>query len=296
MNTQNKFTGTGVAIVTPFKSDLKIDYTALETHLEHLITNGVNYLVVLGTTGESVTQNEYEKDELIRFIKDKVNGRVPLVLGIGGNDTQAVVNKIGKTDFNLIDGILSVAPYYNKPTQEGLYQHFKAIAEASPVPVILYNVPGRTGSNISAQTTLRLAHEFENIVAIKEASGNIAQAMYIIKDKPKDFIVISGEDALTLPLMSIGVSGVISVVANAMPKEFSNMVQLALDNKFREAEKIHYKLIEFIDTLFVEGNPGGVKAALKILGIIENNLRLPLVRVSDETYGKLEELIKNIKA
>jgi len=296
MNTQNKFTGTGVAIVTPFKSDLKIDYTALETHLEHLITNGVNYLVVLGTTGESVTQNEYEKDELIRFIKDKVNGRVPLVLGIGGNDTQAVVNKIGKTDFNLIDGILSVAPYYNKPTQEGLYQHFKAIAEASPVPVILYNVPGRTGSNISAQTTLRLAHEFENIVAIKEASGNIAQAMYIIKDKPKDFIVISGEDALTLPLMSIGVSGVISVVANAMPKEFSNMVRLALDNKFREAEKIHYKLIEFIDTLFVEGNPGGVKAALKILGIIENNLRLPLVRVSDETYGKLEELIKNIKA
>lgn len=296
MNTQNKFTGTGVAIVTPFKSDLKIDYTALETHLEHLITNGVNYLVVLGTTGESVTQNEYEKDELIRFIKDKVNGRVPLVLGIGGNDTQAVVNKIGKTDFNLIDGILSVAPYYNKPTQEGLHQHFKAIAEASPVPVILYNVPGRTGSNISAQTTLRLAHEFENIVAIKEASGNIAQAMYIIKDKPKDFIVISGEDALTLPLMSIGVSGVISVVANAMPKEFSNMVRLALDNKFREAEKIHYKLIEFIDTLFVEGNPGGVKAALKILGIIENNLRLPLVRVSDETYGKLEELIKNIKA
>ena len=296
MSTQSKFTGTGVAIVTPFKSDLKIDYTALETHIEHLLTNGVNYLVVLGTTGESGTQIDYEKDELIRFVKEKVDSRVPLVLGVGGNNTQAILNKIAKTDFNQIDAILSVAPYYNKPTQEGLYQHFKAIAEASPVPVILYNVPGRTGSNINAETTLRLAHDFNNIIAIKEASGNFSQAMYILKDKPKDFMVISGEDALTLPLLSVGFSGVISVVANAMPKEFSDMVQLALNNNYQEAEKIHYKLLEFIDTLFVEGNPAGIKAALNILGIIENNLRLPLVPVSDNTYKKLEELIKKIKA
>lgn len=296
MSTENLFIGTGVAIVTPFKSDLKIDYPALEKHVEHLITNGVNYLVVLGTTGEAVTLTDYEKDELIRFVKEKVNDRVPIVLGIGGNNTQAVVNKIGKTDFQQIDGILSVAPYYNKPSQEGLYQHFKAIAEASPKPVILYNVPGRTGSNINAQTTLRLAHEFNNIVAVKEASGDFSQAMYIIKDKPKNFIVLSGEDTLTLPLMSAGVSGVISVVANAMPKEFSTMVQLALNNNYHEAEKIHYQLLEFIDHLFFEGNPAGVKAALNILDIIDNNLRLPLVPVSEKTYKKLEELIKKIKA
>lgn len=296
MTIQNKFIGTGVAIITPFKSDLSIDFVALEKQIEHLISNGINYLVVLGTTGESVTQTDYEKDELIKFIKEKVDFRVPIVLGIGGNYTKAVVDKIRKTDFKQIDAILSVAPYYNKPNQEGLYQHFKAIAEASPVPVILYNVPGRTGSNIEAETTLRLAHEFSNIVAVKEASGNFSQAMYIIKDKPKDFIVLSGEDALTLPLMSVGVSGVISVVANAMPKEFSEMVQLALNNNYWEAEKIHSKLLEFIDTLFIEGNPAGIKAALSILGIIENNLRLPLVPVSEQTYQKLEKLILKIKA
>lgn len=296
MNTQNKFIGTGVAIITPFKADLSIDYIALEKQIEHLISNKVNYLVVLGTTGESVTQSDYEKNELVKFIKEKVDFRVPIVLGIGGNNTKAVIDKIRKTDFKQIDAILSVAPYYNKPNQEGLYQHFKSIAEASPVPVILYNVPGRTGSNINAETTLKLAHEFSNIIAVKEASGDFSQAMYIIKDKPKDFIVLSGEDALTLPLMSAGVSGSISVVANAMPKEFSEMVQLALNNNYREAEKIHYKLLEFIDTLFVEGNPAGIKAALSILGIIENNLRLPLVPVSKETHKKLEKLIHNIKA
>lgn len=295
MSTLNKFSGTGVAIITPFKADLSIDYSALETLIEYQLKNGINFLVVLGTTGESVTQSDYEKDELVKFITGKVNGRVPIVLGIGGNDTKAVLNKIAKTDFQKIDAILSVTPYYNKPTQEGIYQHFKAIAEASPKPVILYNVPGRTGSNINAETTLRLAHEFENIIAVKEASGDFSQAMYIIKDKPKDFIVLSGEDALTLPLMSAGISGVISVVANAMPKEFSEMVQLALNNNFKEAEKIHYKLLEFIDTLFVEGNPAGVKAALEILGIIDNNLRLPLVPVSDKTYSNLKDLIEKIK-
>ncbi|MDY6800975.1 MAG: 4-hydroxy-tetrahydrodipicolinate synthase [Bacteroidota bacterium] len=291
----NKFIGTGVAIVTPFKDNLEIDYEALEKQIEHLISNNINYLVVLGTTGESVTQTNEEKDDLVNFIKRKVNHRIPIVLGIGGNNTSSIINKIHNTDFNQIDAILSVAPYYNKPSQEGLYQHFKAIAQVSPVPVILYNVPGRTGSNIQAKTTLRLAHDFENIVAIKEASGNFSQAMEIIKNKPSDFIIVSGEDALTLPLMSIGVSGVISVVGNVFPKEFSAMVQLALQNNFSEALENHYKLIELIDYLFIEGNPAGVKAALAHMGIIKNNLRLPLVPVSTETNQKIAELIKKIK-
>ena len=294
MSAQHKFAGTGVAIITPFKKDLSIDFEGLEKQIEHLIANGINYLVVLGTTGESVTQTEKEKAELVKFILEKVNQRLPIVLGIGGNNTKAVVDKIKNTDLSKIDAILSVAPYYNKPTQEGLYQHFKAIANASPVDIILYNVPGRTGSNINAETTVRLAHDFKNIVAVKEASGDFSQAMSIIKNKPKDFIVVSGEDALTLPLMSVGISGVISVVANTFPKEFSSMVQLALKNNFKEAEIIHYQLLNLINTLFVEGNPGGIKASLEILGIIENNLRLPLVPVSDETYNKLDKLIQEI--
>ena len=295
MNTNNRFVGTGVAIVTPFKKDFSIDYPSLEKHIEHLITNGIDYLVVLGTTGESATQSNYEKDELVKFIKEKVDNRLPLVLGIGGNSTSAVVYQIRKTDFKFIDAILSVAPYYNKPTQEGIYQHFKAIAEASPVPVILYNVPGRTSSNISAETTLRLAHGFNNIIAIKEASGDFSQVMYIIKDKPKDFTVISGEDALTMPLISAGVEGVISVVANALPQEFSKMIQFSLEKKYDEAKEIHYNLLEFIDSLFLEGNPAGVKAALKILGIMDDVVRLPLVSVSKSTYNKLENLIQKIK-
>src|SRR6056297_231066 len=292
---ENKFVGTGVAIVTPFTDNLEIDYKALEKQIEHLISNNINYLVVLGTTGESVTQSDEEKNDLVNFIKRKVNNRIPIVLGLGGNNTTSIKNKIHQTDFNQIDAILSVAPYYNKPSQEGLYQHFKTIAKASPVPVILYNVPGRTGSNIQAKTTLRLARDFENIVAIKEASGNFSQAMEIVKNKPSDFIVVSGEDALTLPLMSIGVSGVISVVGNVFPKEFSTMVQLALSNNFAEALENHYKLIELIDYLFIEGNPAGVKAALAHMGIIKNNLRLPLVPVSTETNKKIAELIKKIK-
>ncbi|HAF27660.1 MAG TPA: 4-hydroxy-tetrahydrodipicolinate synthase [Bacteroidales bacterium] len=295
MNKQNKFIGTGVAVVTPFKKDLTIDFQSLGKQIERLILNGINYLVVLGTTGESVTQSESEKEELINFFVEKVNHRVPVVVGIGGNNTQAVVEKIKKTNFKQIDAILSVAPYYNKPSQEGLYQHFKAIAQACPVPVILYNVPGRTSSNLNAETTLRLANDFKNIIAIKEASGNFSQAMYIIKDKPKDFLVISGEDALTLPLISIGFSGVISVVANAFPKEFSTMVQLALNNNYEEAGKIHYQLLEFIDNLFIDGNPAGVKEALSIMGIMENNIRLPLVPVSNKVTQKLQELITKIK-
>jgi len=292
---KNKFVGTGVAIVTPFTDNLEIDYEALEKQIEHLISNNINYLVVLGTTGESVTQSDEEKNDLVNFIKRKVNNRIPIVLGLGGNNTTSIKNKIHQTDFNQIDAILSVAPYYNKPSQEGLYQHFKTIAKASPVPVILYNVPGRTGSNIQAKTTLRLARDFENIIAIKEASGNFSQAMEIVKNKPSDFIVVSGEDALTLPLMSIGVSGVISVVGNAFPKEFSTMVQLALSNNYTEALELHYKLIELIDYLFIEGNPAGVKAALTHMDIIKNNLRLPLVPVSEETNHRIGELIKKIQ-
>jgi 4-hydroxy-tetrahydrodipicolinate synthase len=295
MSAQNKFIGTGVAITTPFKADLSIDFPSLEKHIEHLISNGINYLIVLGTTGEAVTLFDSEKEQVINFIKEKVNKRIPIVLGVGGNNTQAVLNKINETDFSGIDAILSVSPYYNKPTQEGIYRHFKAIAETSPIPVILYNVPGRTSSNINAETTLRLAHEFKNIVAIKEASGDLSQAMYIIKDKPKDFIVLSGEDKLSLSLMAIGVSGVISVVANAYPKEYSTMVQLALQNNFKDAEKIQYQLLELIDYLFIEGNPAGVKEVLSFMGIIENNVRLPLVPVGEKTSLKIKELMDQIK-
>jgi len=295
MNPAN-FSGTGVAIVTPFKKDKSIDYPALEKHIEFLINNGINYLVVLGTTGESVTLSDEEKDQLIPFVIQKVNKRLPLVLGIGGNNTSAVISKIQKTDLSKIDAVLSVAPYYNKPSQQGLYEHFKAIAQVSPKPIILYNVPGRTGVNIKADTTLRLANDFKNVVAVKEAAGDMSQAMYLVKDKPADFQIISGEDALSLPLIMLGFAGVISVVANAMPKEFSEMVKLGLDNNYTEAKKIHYKLLEFTDQMFVEGNPSGVKAALEILGIMENNLRLPLVPVSDNTYKKIISLIQKIKS
>jgi len=295
MNPAN-FSGTGVAIVTPFKKDKSIDYQSLEKHIEYLISNGVNYLVVLGTTGESVTQSDEEKNDLTSFVVNKVNKRLPLVLGIGGNNTSSVVKKIQTTDLRGIDAILSVSPYYNKPTQAGLYEHFKAIAQASLKPIILYNVPGRTSVNIKAETTLRLANDFKNIIAVKEAAGDMSQAMYLVKDKPKDFQIISGEDALSLPLIMLGFAGVISVVANAMPKEFSTMVKMALENKYEEAKILHYKLLEFTDHMFVEGNPSGVKAALEILGIMENNLRLPLVPVSDGTYKKIETLIKKIKA
>ena len=290
------FSGTGVAIVTPFNKDKSIDFNSLDKHIDFLIENGVNYLVVMGTTGESVTLSDEEKKELTSFVVKKVNNRLPLVLGIGGNNTLSVISKIQTTDLIGIDGILSVAPYYNKPTQAGLYEHFKAIAEASNKPVILYNVPGRTGVNMKAETTLRLANDFKNIVAVKEASGDMSQAMYLVKDKPKDFQIISGEDAITLPLIMLGFAGVISVVANAMPKEFSTMVKLALQNKYSEAKEIHYKLLEFTDQLFIEGNPAGVKAALEILGIINNNLRLPLVPVSDNTFKKISALIQKIKA
>ncbi|MDA3781531.1 MAG: 4-hydroxy-tetrahydrodipicolinate synthase [Bacteroidales bacterium] len=294
--TQHKYKGTGVAITTPFTDDNKIDFSSLGKHIEFLLSNGINYLIVLGTTGEAVTMNEEEHKSLIDYIISKVNKQIPIIVGIGGNNTKAVIEKIQKTDFSNIDGILSVAPYYNKPGQEGLYQHYKAISEVCPVSIIVYNVPGRTGVNINAETIIRLAKDFKNIVAVKEASGNINQAMHIIQNKPHDFIVLSGEDALTLPLMAIGVEGVISVVANAYPKEFSSMVQYALNNDTKSASQLHYKLFNIIENLFVDGNPAGIKANLEILNICKNNLRLPLTKINDSTYKKLKELSLKIKS
>ena len=292
----NKFIGTGIAIVTPFRKDDSIDFNSLANLIEHLIGNDVDYLVVLGTTGETPTLSDDEKKAVTNFVIEAVNKRVPVVVGIGGNYTQDVINKIKKTDFDGIDAILSVAPYYNKPNQAGLYTHYQTITSFSPVPVIIYNVPGRTGCNISAESTLRLAHDFNHqFIGIKEASGNFAQIMKIIQDKPDDFLVISGDDAITLPLISLGASGVISVVANAFPKQFSDMVRFALTMKYDEARAIHFKLLEIIENLFIEGSPAGIKAVLNILGLTENHVRLPLTTVSKSTYSKLSELIKKLE-
>ncbi len=289
-----KIKGTGVALVTPFKSDKSIDYESLQKLVDFVINNGVDYLVVMGTTAENPTLNSIEKQSIIKFIIKKNNKRVPVVLGVGGYDTNVVIENIKQVNVKEIDAILSVSPYYNKPNQTGLYEHFAAIAKNSPLPIILYNVPGRTGVNISASTTLKLAKNFKNIIAIKEASGNMEQIMEIIEKKTIGFEVISGDDGLTLPLISVGAIGVISVVANALPKDFSSMVNLALSGKFNEAKDIHYKLLEFTRLIFAEGSPAGVKCALKKLGIIENYLRLPLVPVSNELSLKIIQNI-NIK-
>lgn len=287
-----KITGTGVAVITPFKKDTTIDFTALEKLIQHLVTNKVDYLVVMGTTGESVTLTSKEKKEVLQFFIKTVNKAVPIVYGIGGNNTAEIGEMLKTSDLTGVDGILSVSPYYNKPTQEGIYQHYKAVAQASPLPVILYNVPGRTGSNMLAETTLRLANDFKNIVAIKEASGNLEQCMSILKNRPADFLVISGDDNLTLPILASGGDGVISVVANAYPAEFSEMVRLCLSGDFSKARNIHYRLFEITNQLFADGNPGGIKAALKIMGICDDTLRLPLVNVKKEVYQKLEKLVK----
>ena len=252
MNTANtKFKGTGVAIVTPFRNDDSIDFKALAKLVDYQIENKANYIVVLGTTGESVTLSNDEKHAVIDTVIESANKRVPIILGIGGNHTQEIIHKVKSFDFANIDGVLSVAPYYNKPSQTGIFEHYKAIASSCPVPLIIYNVPSRTGINIGAETTLKLAAEFKNIVATKEASGNMGQIMEILKNKPKEFQVISGDDALTFPMLALGCSGVISVVANVFPKEFSEMVALALDKKYDKARSIHYQLLDFINTLFV---------------------------------------------
>jgi 4-hydroxy-tetrahydrodipicolinate synthase len=284
--------GTGVAMVTPFNKDKSIDYKGLANLIEYLIDGGVEFLVSMGTTGESAVLSTEEKLEVVAFSKDKINGRLPFVVGIGGNNTAAVVAQIKTTDFTGVAAILSVSPAYNKPTQEGIYQHFKAISEACPVDIILYNVPGRTSSNMSAETTLRLANDFANIVSVKEASGDMEQLMQILRDKPAGFKVLSGDDALTLPMVLMGAEGVISVQAMAQPNEFSEMVRQGLNGDLEKARALHYPQLEIIDNLFAEGNPAGVKACLKIKGVCDDYVRLPLVAISSECYQKLESLLK----
>ena len=285
------FKGTGVAIVTPFHKHGTIDFSSFGNLIEHLITNKVEYIVVMGTTGESATLSGDEKNALIHFAIDTINKRVPLVVGIGGNNTQAIADTIKATPFDDIDGILSVAPYYNKPQQRGIYLHYKNIASASPVPVILYNVPGRTSVNMTAETCLKLAHDFSNIAAVKEASGNLVQCMEIIRNKPKHFLVVSGDDILTLPLLVLGGDGVISVTANAFPAEFSEMVRLGLKGEFAKARNIHHRLTPIMEALFADGNPAGIKAALDVMGLVPNTLRLPVVKVSREVYNRIQSLV-----
>ncbi len=284
----------GVALITPFKTDESIDFEALSRIVEHQIKNGTDYLVVLGTTAETPTLTEAELNKVTRFVIDCVGGRLPIMLGVGGNCTKAVVDRVSALDTNGIDAILSVTPYYNKPSQEGLYQHYAAIAKASPLPIVLYNVPGRTGINMLPATTIRLAKEFSNICAIKEASGNFSQIDDIIKNKPADFMVISGDDAITFPLITLGAVGVISVIGNAFPREFSRMVRLALEGDYNSARQIHHRFTELIELLFVEGNPAGVKSMLALMGFIENKLRLPLVPNTINTYEKIKFVLNQL--
>lgn len=286
------FYGTGVALVTPFRKQSTIDFSRLETLIDNLIESDVNYIVALGTTSEAATMTESERAAIQDFVIEAVADRVPIMLGMGGNNTQAVIDSINSTNFDGISAILSVAPYYNKPQQRGLAQHFKIIAETSPVPVVIYNVPGRTGVNISAETTLQLANECPNIIGIKEASGNMQQIMQILGAKPDRFQVISGDDALTLPMIALGATGVISVAANALPKEVSQMVNLALKGDFKKAQQLHYKMLPLMNALFEEGNPAGVKALLEIAtrGQFTNALRLPLMKVSKPLYNKIASL------
>lgn len=282
-------------MVTPFTSDGSVDWAALYRLVEFQISSGADFLCVMGTTAETPTLSAEEKERIKKDLVERVAGRVPILLGCGGNNTAAVVNELQTADFTGIDGILSICPYYNKPSQEGLYQHFRAIAKASPVPVVLYNVPGRTGVNMTAETTLRLAREFDNIVAIKEASGNISQMDDIIKNKPKNFDVISGDDGITFPLITLGAVGVISVIGNALPREFSRMVRLGLKGEYRQALHIHHKFTELFKLLFVDGNPAGVKALLNEMGLIENNLRLPLVPAQLNTERRISEIVKELR-
>jgi 4-hydroxy-tetrahydrodipicolinate synthase len=287
--------GTGVALVTPFKKDFSVDYKALEKIINYVIDGGVEYLVVLGTTGEPATLTSKEKEEIINAIVKVNNNRLPLVLGVGGNNTMQLVEELGTRDFSAFAAILSVSPYYLKPTQEGIYQHFSAIANASPLPVILYNVPGRTGSNMLPSTVIRLANEFSNIIGIKEAAGDIVQAMKIIQHKPKDFLVISGDDMITLPMVLGGGSGVISVIGQGFPKEFSQMVRLGLERKVDEAYALHYKIADATDMIFEQGNPAGIKQVFNALGLAENTVRLPLVAANEDLANRLNEFIKNFK-
>lgn len=286
--------GMGVALITPFKEDESVDYEALARLVDYQLQNGTDYLVVLGTTGETPTLTNDEQKKVINLVIDKVRGRIPIVLGVGGNCTRAIVEKLKQDNFEGIDAILSVVPYYNKPSQEGIYQHYKAIAEATKLPIVLYNVPGRTGVNMTAQTTLRIANDFANVVAIKEASGNITQMDDIIKNKPARFNVISGDDGITFPLITLGAVGVISVIGNAFPREFSRMVRLGLAGDYQSALAIHHGFTELFELLFVDGNPAGVKSMLNAMGFIENKLRLPLVPTRITTFEKIRDVLRGL--
>lgn len=292
MSLRQQLKGTGVALVTPFTKNSTVDYNAFGKLIDFIINDGVNYVVVLGTTGETPTLAFQEKIDIIHYTYEKVAGRVPVVVGIGGNNTQAVINDVESYPLQKATAILSASPHYNKPTQQGIYEHYKLIAQASPKPVIIYNVPARTGSNIAADTTLRLAKEIKNIAGIKEASGNIVQCMHILQHRPEAFLVTSGEDHLTLPLITCGMDGVISVAANCFPKTFSQMVTLCLQGKFDIAQTLHYKLLQGFDLLFAENNPAGVKAFLAELNIIENYVRLPLLPVSQALYTQVKAYLK----
>ncbi len=288
----NKFYGTGIAIVTPFQADGQVDYDGLKNLINYLVDGGVEYIVSLGTTGESATLNADEKKKVLTVTAEAVNGRVNLVAGIGGNNTAEVIEQVKSFDIPGYDAILSASPNYNKPSQEGIYQHYKAIAQAAKLPILLYNVPGRTGSNVSADTTIRLAREFKNIVGIKEASGNFDQINQIMRDKPEGFLMISGDDPISLPMIALGAVGVISVVGNALPRQTSDMIRKCLNHDFKGAEKGHYDLIDITRLCFVEGSPAGVKTALKQLGICGDTVRLPLTQVSEQTAATIVKEIQ----
>ena len=285
--------GTGVALVTPFKKDFSVDIEALQRIVNFSIDGGVEYLVVMGTTGENATLTQAERELVIKTVIETNKGRLPLVLGVGGNNTMQIVEELKTGDFSAFEAILSVSPYYNKPTQEGIYQHFKAIAEASPIPVILYNVPGRTSSNMLPATVVRLANDFSNVVAIKEAAGDMAQALQLIKNTPKDFLVISGDDMIALPIVLAGGAGVISVIGQGFPKEFSEMIRLGLNRKVNEAFKTQYFLSDCIDMIFEQGNPAGIKQVFQALDIADNTVRLPLVPVDDSLSERFNKFLKN---
>ena len=292
MTKYSKFRGTGVALVTPFQKNGNIDFKALGKVIDHVIKGGVEYVVSLGTTGETPVLSKEEKKSLVKYTVEKTDKRVPVVVGIGGNNTREVIETFRHYDLSGVDAILSVSPYYNKPNQRGIVEHYKAVGDASPLPMIVYNVPGRTSSNISAETTLQLAEEVKNIFAVKEASGNFDQIMKIIKHKPKDFLVISGDDLITLPIIASGGDGVISVIANAFPKEFSEMTRQALSGNYPQAQKLHYKVDEFTRLIFADGNPAGVKCLMEMMKICSSHVRLPLVNVNAQVEKALKEELR----
>jgi len=292
---RTRLRGMGVALITPFKADESVDYDALMRMVDYLVQNNTDFLCVLGTTAETPTLTEEEKQKIKRMVIERVHGRIPILLGLGGNNTRAIVDALKNDDFTGVDAVLSVVPYYNKPSQEGIYQHYKAIAEARPdMPIVLYNVPGRTGVNMTAETTLRVARDFKNVIAVKEASGNITQMDDIIKNKPHTFDVISGDDGITFPLITLGAIGVISVIGNAFPREFSRMVRLALQGDYANALTIHHKFAELFKLLFVDGNPAGVKAMLNAMGMVENKLRLPLVPTRITTFEAMRTILNEL--